>query len=69
MWGWREVAKVTKHDMLGFFLGWMALLALKYVVFGLTAWNNIFHPGLIPAPNQQAYLQPWLGIFNGGSQQ
>jgi len=58
---------VTKDHLLYFFLGWFAILFLKYIVFGLTAWNNIFHPGLITAPNQQAYLQPWLGIFNQGA--
>ena len=58
---------VTKDHLLYFFLGWFAILFLKYIVFGLTAWNNIFHPGLITAPNQQEYLQPWLGIFNQGA--
>lgn len=58
----------TKDHLMWFFLGWFAILFLKYVVFGLTAWNNIFHPGLIPAPNQQPYLLPWFGIFNSGSQ-
>ena len=57
------MAKVfTKEHVLWFFYGWVAILFLKYIVFGLTAWNNLFHPGLIPAPNQQAYLQPFLGI-------
>jgi hypothetical protein len=61
------MTKITKNDVWWFFLGWFAILFLKYIVFGLTAWNNIFHPGLVPAPNQQAYLLPWLGIFNGGT--
>ena len=46
-----------------FLIGWASVLLLKYVVVGLTAWNNVLHPGLLPAPNQQAYLKPWLGIF------
>jgi len=53
---------VTKTKVEFFVLGWLVLLLIKYVVFGLTAWNNIFHPGLIPAPNQQAYLKPFLGL-------
>ncbi|HMD53859.1 MAG TPA: hypothetical protein VKJ65_04850 [Phycisphaerae bacterium] len=61
------MAKITKKDAVWFFLGWFAILFLKYIVFGLTAWNNIFHPGLITAPNQQPYLLPWLGIFSGGN--
>jgi hypothetical protein len=60
------VAKITKQDAWFFFLGWVAILFLKYIVFGLIAWNNVFHPGLITAPNQQPYLQPWLGIFSNG---
>jgi hypothetical protein len=58
---------ITKDHVWYFFLGWAAILGLKYVVLGLTAWNNLFHPGLIPAPNQQAYLQPFFGIFSGGN--
>jgi len=46
-----------------FVIGWASVLLLKYVVFGLTAWNGVLHPGLIPAPNQQPYLQPFLGLF------
>ena len=61
------MAKITKNDAWFFFLGWVAILFLKYIVFGLTAWNNWLHPGLVPAPNQQAYLLPWLGIFSGGN--
>lgn len=53
---------VTRTKIEFFVLGWVAVLFIKYIVFGLTAWNNIFHPGLIPAPNQQPYLQPFLGI-------
>lgn len=45
-----------------FVLGWVSILLLKYLLFGLTAWNAIFHPGLVPAPNQQAFLKPFLGI-------
>jgi hypothetical protein len=53
---------ITRSKVEFFILGWLVLLGIKYVVFGLTAWNNVFHPGLIPAPNQQAFLLPFLGI-------
>jgi hypothetical protein len=53
---------ITKTKIEFFILGWLVLLVIKYAVFGLTEWNNIFHPGLIPAPNQQAFLKPFLGI-------
>ena len=56
------MATLTKDHVKWFFFGWAAILILKYVVFGLTAWNNLFHPGLVPAPNQQAYLKPFFGI-------
>lgn len=50
-----------------FLIGWASVLVLKYVVFGITAWNNVLHPGLVPAPNQTPYLQPFLGLFSGGN--
>jgi len=56
------MALLTKEHAKWFLLGWLVLLLTKYVVFGLTAWNNIFHPGLVPAPNQQTFLKPFLGI-------
>jgi hypothetical protein len=46
-----------------FFLGWVSILGLKYVVFGLDAWNQVLHPGLVPAPNQQAFRKPLLGVL------
>ena len=46
-----------------FVIGWFSILVLKYVIVGLDAWNNTFHPGLIIAPNQQAYRRPFLGWF------
>ena len=52
----------TRDKVIFFALGWLAILGLKYIVFGLTAWNNLLHPGLVPAPNQQAFLLPFLGI-------
>jgi hypothetical protein len=56
------MTNATKEHIKWFALGWVAILALKYIVFGLTAWNNLLHPGLVPAPNQQAFLKPFLGI-------
>lgn len=52
----------AKSHLAWFALGWVSILLLKYVVFGLTAWNQLLHPGLVPAPNQQAFLKPFLGI-------
>jgi hypothetical protein len=46
-----------------FVIGWAAVFALKYAVVGLDAWNTALHPGLIIAPNQQAWRRPLLGIF------
>jgi hypothetical protein len=45
------------------FFGWLLTITLKYIVFGLNAWNGTLHPGLVPAPNQQPYLLPFLGLF------
>lgn len=45
-----------------FLLGWLSILLLKYVIFGITAWNNLLHPGLIPAPNQVPFLKPFFGL-------
>jgi hypothetical protein len=56
------VAVLTKDHAKWFALGWLTVIVLKYGVFGLTAWNNIFHPGLVPAPNQQPFLKPFLGL-------
>lgn len=49
-------------------ISWMltgasALLLLKYGVFGLDAWNGALHPGLVPAPNQQSFRKPFLGLL------
>lgn len=46
-----------------FAIGWGSVLLLKYVVFGLDAWNAFLHPGLVPAPNQQAFRKPLLGVL------
>jgi hypothetical protein len=46
-----------------FFFGWASLLLLKYLVFGLIAWNNVLHPGLVTSPNQTPFLQPFMGLF------
>lgn len=46
-----------------FFLGGVTLLVLKYGVFGLDAWNAALHPGLVTAPNQQAFRKPLLGLL------
>lgn len=46
-----------------FAIGWGSVLALKYIVFGLDAWNNVLHPGLVTAPNQQPFRKPFLGLL------
>ena len=45
--------------------GAVTLLALKYLVFGLDAWNGVLHPGLVIAPNQRAFRRPLLGLLEG----
>lgn len=45
-------------------LGALGLLAAKYLVFGLNAWNGVLHPGLVPAPNQSPFLRPLLGVIS-----
>lgn len=62
-WGGGMPSKSMQVKLWYFLLGWASILFLKYIVFGITAWNNALHPGLIPAPNQQPYLKPFLGIF------
>jgi hypothetical protein len=44
-------------------LGMVLLLAMKYVILGIDAWNSILHPGAIPSPNQQSFRKPLLGIL------
>lgn len=48
-----------------FLIGWASVLVLKYGIFGLDAWNGVLHPGLVPAPNQQAFRKPLLGLIGG----
>lgn len=48
------------------FLGWLAGWTLKYVVFGLAAWDNIFHPERYQADTTGPYklfAKPFLGLF------
>lgn len=53
----------ANHRAWFLFLGWFTTIVLKYIVFGITNWNNVLHPGLVPAPNQTPFLKPFLGIF------
>jgi len=47
-----------------FVYGWASVLVLKYVVFGLDAWNAALHPGLVIAPNQERFRKPLLGVLS-----
>ncbi|MDE2100745.1 MAG: hypothetical protein KGL39_26100 [Patescibacteria group bacterium] len=38
------------------------LLFVKYLVFGLTKWDALFHPQRTE-PAGSPFLKPWLGIF------
>jgi len=46
-------------------LGVAVLLALKYGVFGLDAWNKTLHPGRFEPDGP--FLKPFFGIFIGGT--
>jgi hypothetical protein len=54
---------MTRTKVEWFLIGWGSVLVLKYVVFGLDAWNQALHPGLIIAPNQQPFRKPFFGVF------
>jgi hypothetical protein len=54
----------TANKLKYMFFGWLLTITLKYVVFGLNAWNATLHPGLVPAPNQQPFLLPLLGLLS-----
>ena len=59
------MAATTEEKIAWFVVGWASVFALKYVVFGLTNWNNMFHPGLVIAPNQYGFQEPFFGVFSG----
>lgn len=51
--------------LLYFGLGFVAVFVLKYAVFGLTAWNRMFHPSRVEEPHLLAYFgKPFLGVFS-----
>lgn len=47
-------------------IGIIILLAAKYVIFGLEAWNNTFHPHRLQVDmtNQPQFQKPLLGILS-----
>lgn len=45
---------------LGIVLGVGGLLALKYLVIGLCAWDHVLHPGRIEPPSLRAFMKPFL---------
>jgi hypothetical protein len=46
-----------------FAIGWLSVLLVKYAIVGLDDWNAVLHPGLVTAPNQQAFRKPLLGLL------
>lgn len=51
-----------KNCLLWFFAGIGLLLFVKYVVFGLTAWDKTFHPQRTE-PATSPFLKPFFGLF------
>jgi hypothetical protein len=50
--------------LLYFALGFGAVFLLKYVVFGLVAWNAALHPNRVEEPRLLAIFgKPFLGVF------
>jgi hypothetical protein len=49
------------------FLGWLIGWTLKYVIFGLEAWDRALHPerlcGDVNGP-YKAFAKPFLGAFS-----
>lgn len=45
---------------LGILFGIAGLLALKYLVVGLCAWDQAFHPGRIEPASLTAFYKPFL---------
>jgi hypothetical protein len=39
------------------------LLLLKYVIFGLDAWNGFLHPGRTEPDSLNAFDKPLLGVL------
>jgi len=47
-----------------FALGFFSVYALKYVVFGLYAWNGTFHPKRIEHQSTLLYFgKPFFGLL------
>lgn len=40
------------------------LLAVKYVIVGLDAWNGTLHPGRHEDPSLTRFGKPFLGVFS-----
>jgi len=50
--------------VLFFALGFLSVYLLKYVVFGLYAWNGTFHPGRIEHQSTLMYFgKPFFGLL------
>ena len=49
------------------FLGWLIGFALKYVIFGLRAWDQLLHPERLQADTTgpfKIFSSPFLGVFS-----
>jgi hypothetical protein len=49
------------------FLGWLIGFALKYIVFGLAAWDSYLHPERYNADTTgpfKMFSKPFLGVFS-----
>lgn len=57
----------TETIALILFLGWLIGWTLKYVVFGLAAWDSVLHPERLTADTTGPYklfAKPFLGVFS-----
>lgn len=49
------------------FLGWLIGWTLKYIVFGLAAWDGVLHPERLIADTTgpwKTFAKPFLGVFS-----
>ena len=51
-----------KSHLLWLAAGVLLLLFVKYLVFGLTKWDGIFHPQRTE-PASSPFLKPFLGLL------
>jgi hypothetical protein len=57
----------TETIILLLLLGWAIGWVLKYIIFGLAKWDQIFHPERLAGDTTGPYkmfAQPFLGAFS-----